>query len=207
MQQTAHTHALEGKSFFLTGGAGTGKTYTLRSIIKLLRENKKRVAVTACTGIAAQQFGSEAKTLHSFAGYSFETNQFDPLNRNWNNFDVLIIDEISMLSSIEFKVIEKSAQVARGNDLPMGGMQVISCGDFYQLPPTYNTNPKPDRDGNIRKSTNVVEVNLEIMWSSMPFLPLVGILSFLLWLISLKFIGKNIWTLLISSIESDLIII
>lgn len=156
LQQTAHTHALEGKSFFLTGGAGTGKTYTLRSIIKLLRENKKRVAVTACTGIAAQQFGSEAKTLHSFAGYSFETNQFDPLNRNWNNFDVLIIDEISMLSSIEFNVIEKSAQVARGNDLPMGGMQVISCGDFYQLPPTYNTNPKPDRDGNIRKSTNVV---------------------------------------------------
>lgn len=156
LQKTAHSYALQGKSFFLTGGAGTGKTYTFHFIIKSLKENKKRVAVTACTDIALQQFDSEAKTLHSFAGYSFETKQFDSFTHNWNNFDVLIIDEISSLSSIEFKAIEKSAQVARGNDLPMGGMQTIGCGDFYQLPPTYNTNPKPDRDGNIRKSTDVV---------------------------------------------------
>ncbi|CDO57885.1 similar to Saccharomyces cerevisiae YML061C PIF1 DNA helicase [Geotrichum candidum] len=156
LQKTAHSYALQGKSFFLTGGAGTGKTYTLHSIIKSLKENKKRVAVTACTDIALQQFDSEAKTLHSFAGYSFETKQFDSFTHNWNNFDVLIIDEISSLSSIEFKAIEKSAQLARGNDLPMGGMQTIGCGDFYQLPPTYNNNPLLDRDKKIEKHTSVV---------------------------------------------------
>ena len=92
LQKTAHDHAMAGKNFFLTGSAGTGKTHTLRSIIKSLKESKKRVAVTACTGVAAQQFGSEAKTIHSFAGFLFlMTISFSQPEADW---------VISMFSSL-----------------------------------------------------------------------------------------------------------
>lgn len=155
LQTTAHSYAIEGKSFFLTGSAGTGKTYTLCAIIKSLKEQNKRVAVTACTGIAAQHFGSDATTIHSFAGFSFEENLFLPSRSKWNNFDVLIVDEISMLSSTDFKAIEKCAQLSRNNELPMGGIQIIGCGDFFQLPPTYSNTPKPGRDGQMRNATSL----------------------------------------------------
>jgi Cdc6-like AAA superfamily ATPase len=157
LQKRAHDHAMSGKNFFLTGSAGTGKTHTLRSIIKSLKESKKRVAVTACTGVAAQQFGSEAKTIHSFAGYSFDDGNFHAFRSGWRYFDVLIIDEISMLSSVDFKKIEICAKLARENNLPMGGIQVIGCGDFFQLPPTYDNGPKPGRKGSVKQGINAVK--------------------------------------------------
>lgn len=157
LQKTAHDHAMAGKNFFLTGSAGTGKTHTLRSIIKSLKESKKRVAVTACTGVAAQQFGSEAKTIHSFAGFSFDDDKFLPTRSRWGHFDVLIIDEISMLLSVDFKAIENCAKIARGNNSPMGGIQVIGCGDFFQLPPTYNDGLKPGRKGFTKQGTNAIK--------------------------------------------------
>lgn len=67
-QQEAATHILSGKNTFLTGSAGTGKTFLLRYVIQELerRYGDSRVAITAPTGIAAINIGGQ--TIHSFAG-------------------------------------------------------------------------------------------------------------------------------------------
>ena len=67
-QQRAVDLALSGKSFFLTGAGGTGKSYTIRSIIDALNKDNRDVALTAMTGCAALFLGRGAKTLHSWAG-------------------------------------------------------------------------------------------------------------------------------------------
>ena len=51
------------------------------------------------------------------------------------NTNILIIDEISMISGETFDVIEQAVRTIRGNNLPFGGIQLIVAGDFYQLPP------------------------------------------------------------------------
>ena len=67
-QQRAVDLAASGKSFFLTGAGGTGKSYVIRSIVNALNQNGKDVALTAMTGCAAVLLGRGAKTLHSWAG-------------------------------------------------------------------------------------------------------------------------------------------
>lgn len=56
--------------------------------------------------------------------------------RRWQNTRVLLIDEVSMLSSVLLEILDTIAKRARKcSSLPMGGLQVILCGDFFQLPP------------------------------------------------------------------------
>lgn len=111
---------------------------------------KKKVQVCACTGIAASQLGG--KTVHSFFGLRdgrYKTKEkisklkTDPnnlqLKKNIEETDVLIIDEISMLSSHIFHQIETIARSIRGVPSPFGGMQIVAAGDFYQLRPVPNT--------------------------------------------------------------------
>ncbi|ESK98247.1 dna repair and recombination protein pif1 [Moniliophthora roreri MCA 2997] len=142
-----------GRSVFYTGSAGTGKSVLLREIIGWLKNEKKKVAITASTGIAAINIGGT--TLHSWAGIGigndtakktaikFFTNagRFrDVLNR-WHTVEVLIIDEVSMLDGRLFDLLEELARTIREKkDLPFGGMQLVLSGDFCQLPPV------PDRD-------------------------------------------------------------
>ncbi|MEI7838675.1 MAG: AAA family ATPase, partial [bacterium] len=94
-----------GKNVFLTGAAGSGKTYVLNQYIKYLKKNKVNVAITASTGIAATHMNG--KTIHSWAhiGIKDSLSETD-LNRIFSRTDfrmqimsspVLIIDEISML--------------------------------------------------------------------------------------------------------------
>src|SRR3989344_520224 len=132
-----------GANVFLTGQAGSGKTYTLTQYIKYLRKNKIGVAVTASTGIAASHM--EGKAIHSWAGIGIRDKMTDDelrklfnverLNEQFRNTKVLIIDEISMLHSYRLDLVERVARMMKGNFEPFGGMQVILCGDFFQLPP------------------------------------------------------------------------
>ena len=130
-----------GKSVLLTGAAGSGKTYTLNKFIKRAREDGKVVAVTATTGIAATHLNGT--TLHAWAGIGVHDELprgfIDHMGKQRRDIiektDILIIDEISMLHDFRLDMVEQVTRLARCNDKPFGGLQVILCGDFFQLPP------------------------------------------------------------------------
>ncbi len=144
MQQNEALDILKaGHNVFLTGAAGSGKTYLLNQYIDYLKENNVVVAITASTGIAATHL--QGVTLHSWSGIGVKDSlsQKDLENlkttarikRNYKKTKVLIIDEISMLHSHQLDMVDAAARFILDKDLPFGGMQVILCGDFFQLPP------------------------------------------------------------------------
>lgn len=132
-----------GKNIFLTGAAGSGKTYVLNKYIDYLKRHHVNVAVTASTGIAATHL--QGMTIHSWSGIGvrnqLEKKELDKLASNvrfkdhYEKTRVLIIDEISMLHPYQLDMVNSIAQHIRHNDLPFGGIQVVLCGDFFQLPP------------------------------------------------------------------------
>ncbi len=132
-----------GNNAFITGMAGSGKTHLLNQYIDYLQQHKVGVAITASTGIAATHLGGQ--TIHSWSGLGIKDslNKHDIevlseksyLRKRYANTDVLIIDEISMLHHFRLDLVDKIAREMKGVDMPFGGMQVILCGDFFQLPP------------------------------------------------------------------------
>lgn len=142
-QQEALTILKGTDNVFLTGQPGAGKSYLTNVYIDWLIDNGKTFEVTASTGIAALNVGG--KTLHSFAGLRndeklSEEDVQDILknSRVWRRYDqteVLIIDEISMVSAQLLENVDTLAKIVRNNDKPFGGIKVIAVGDFYQLPP------------------------------------------------------------------------
>lgn len=142
-QDKALAFLKSGKNIFLTGSAGTGKTYVLNSYIKYLKERKVWVAVTASTGIAATHMNG--MTIHSWAGIGIK----DKINRqqlermkakkylreHLEKVQVLVIDEISMLHRSQFEMVNTVLQFFKESTEAFGGVQIVVTGDFYQLPP------------------------------------------------------------------------
>ncbi len=140
---TAMKLVREGKSFFITGKAGTGKTRLLGEIVRECRARGKNIAVTAPTGIAAKN--AEGQTLHSMFG--LKTITFIPgKTRNWyhldnsreriiRKLDILIIDEISMVRCDVLDMVDQTLKKVRWSSSAFGGIQVIFFGDLFQLPP------------------------------------------------------------------------
>jgi ATP-dependent DNA helicase PIF1 len=137
--------ARSGKSFFLTGAGGTGKSYVIRSIVEALKRDGKDVALTAMTGCAALLLGKGAKTLHSWAGIGLGKDSVQTLivklrksfraKKNWLSADALIIDEVSMMTPELLDKLEEIGKAIRRNPKSFGGLQMILVGDMYQLPP------------------------------------------------------------------------
>jgi len=142
-QEQAFNIMKTGVNVFLTGSAGSGKTFLLNKYINYLKSQKIPVAVTASTGIAATHMNG--LTIHSWSGIGIhkELNDYDLdnllnkeyLSKRIRNTAVLIIDEISMLEDRQLDMAELVCRKIKMNDLPFGGMQVILSGDFFQLPP------------------------------------------------------------------------
>ncbi len=132
-----------GVNVYLTGSAGSGKTYLLNKYIKYLESHGVPVAVTASTGIAATHMNG--MTIHSWSGLGIkdhlderELEKLEERKYLWKRFDkarVLIIDEISMLEGRQLEMVERICRRFKRNDKPFGGLQVILSGDFFQLPP------------------------------------------------------------------------
>lgn len=129
---------------FLTGGAGTGKS----TFIKYIRKNSKsemnkNCIVLAPTGVAAINVGGQ--TIHSFFGFKtdiFEDYEIRRLAKNSviDHTDLIIIDEISMVSSWMLDHIDFALRLWCEKKSPFGGKQVLLIGDCFQLPPVQNTN-------------------------------------------------------------------
>jgi ATP-dependent DNA helicase PIF1 len=144
-QQIAFNKYVQGNNIFITGPGGSGKS----AIIKLIYNNAcsrfKDINVTALTGCAAVLLNCKAKTLHSWAGIGLgngtqeeiinkiKKNKFSKLL--WKGTDILVVDEVSMLSLKLFDLLNNIGKNIRGNTKPFGGIQLIFSGDFYQLPP------------------------------------------------------------------------
>lgn len=147
-------HLFMRKNVFISGPAGSGKSYLIQRFIKHLDAEyggKYNVAITASTGAAAQIIGGQ--TIHSWSGVGTGTEPFDrgrltPMERNAKrrivDTDILVIDEISMLPSYLFEKLDLLLKHHRRSALPFGGVQIIAMGDFLQLPPV----PGRDEDGN-----------------------------------------------------------
>lgn len=122
-------------SAFITGKAGTGKS----TLLQLFRNTtKKRTVVVAPTGIAA--LNVRGQTIHSFFGFPPAIIQRKDIERRRNRkvfeqLEVLIIDEISMVRADLLDAIDQSLRLNRGRDVPFGGVQVLMFGDLFQLPP------------------------------------------------------------------------
>jgi len=153
-------YLLQGNNIALTGGGGVGKSYLLSVIyteypgIKKAHSNKinpygvsklPRIQLCALTGCAALLLGNKAKTIHSWAGIGIGKGTIQELfvkirrntkaMRNWLCTDILIIDEISMMTTELLDKLNQLGKKIRSNIKPFGGIQVVFVGDFYQLPP------------------------------------------------------------------------
>ncbi|MEN9649744.1 MAG: hypothetical protein RL094_711 [Candidatus Parcubacteria bacterium] len=132
-----------GRNVFVTGPAGSGKTHLINTYIEFLKAHNIDVGITASTGIAATHMGGV--TIHSWAGIGINNflTEYDLeamaeksyLSSRFDKVKVLIIDEVSMLHHFRFDLINKVMKAMKGNNDPFGGVQVVLCGDFFQLPP------------------------------------------------------------------------
>ena len=136
----------QGKNVFVTGPGGTGKTQLIRSIYKDATDKGKKIQVCAMTGCAALLLDCSAKTVHSWAGIGLGNGDIGVISsriamdkwkrKPWRTTDILVIDEVSMMSSRMFDLLDQVGRVVRKRyDVPFGGIQVIFSGDFFQLPP------------------------------------------------------------------------
>lgn len=132
-----------GANVFLTGEPGAGKTHTINTFVEYLRSREVEPAVTASTGIAATHIGG--MTIHSWSGIGIKTrlDKYDLdriasseyLTKRIRHTRVLIIDEISMLSTNTLDMIDMVCREVKQNSEPFGGIQIVLVGDFFQLPP------------------------------------------------------------------------
>jgi ATP-dependent DNA helicase PIF1 len=152
-QKIAFDKYKNGKNVFITGPGGSGKSALIKTIYQDAKVMKKNIQVCALTGCAALLLGCKAKTVHSWSGIGLGNGQPEHLiakiksnkysKSTWTKTDILIIDEVSMLSLKLFNVLNKIGQSVRQYPRPFGGIQVIFSGDFYQLPPVGNSG-EPD---------------------------------------------------------------
>lgn len=160
-----------GVNVYLTGSAGSGKTFLLNQYINYLNEHDIPVAITASTGIAATHMNG--MTIHGWSGIGIREalteRDLDDLESKkylWSRFEkarVLIIDEVSMLHASRLDMVDKVLRRFKRIEAPFGGLQVILSGDFFQLPPI-NKNRNVDNDINFSSKEMVFNSNA---WKSM----------------------------------------
>lgn len=140
-QKAAHQALSGSENVFLTGGAGSGKSFLIRHFLK--SRDSQTFPVLASTGAAAVLIGG--RTFHSFFGLGImEGGVAATVEKAAKNRQVVrrlkritgfIVDEVSMLSGETLRAAEIIARRVRDSELPWGGLRVVAVGDFAQLPP------------------------------------------------------------------------
>lgn len=136
----------KGENLFITGPGGTGKTKLISVFNDYAISRGKNIQICALTGCAALLLKCGARTIHSWSGIRLAKGESDKIVNstmknyraisNWKKTDILIIDEVSMMSMKIFDILEDIARISRKKfDKKFGGMQIVLLGDFFQLPP------------------------------------------------------------------------
>lgn len=170
-QQQALDVMMLGHNVFLTGEPGAGKTHTLNQFIEHCDLHDIGVGVTASTGIAATHIGG--MTIHSWSGIGIkdyvDEEDLDRLSKKaqlrsrFKKTRVLIIDEVSMLDGARLDAINDICKRLKNSDKPYGGLQVILCGDLFQLPPVNRNSSELDFP---HRSQAWQDLNLKICYLS-----------------------------------------
>ena len=134
---------------FLTGGGGCGKSHLIKTIYQAVSKiflyhgscpDRPRVLLLAPTGVAS--INIDGTTLHSAFGlpcdgpfYPLNNKVLDSLRRKFSEVQLIIIDEISMVSKKVFlQIHQRLVQIFMVQEL-FAGKSMLVCGDLYQLPP------------------------------------------------------------------------
>lgn len=158
------------ENVFITGQAGTGKSFVIGEILRRAAALGIEIALTATTGLAAANLEPIApssrvtpQTIHRWAGIGLGQESVGELVarirqnsftlRRWQSKRLLlVIDEISMMSPTLLRKLDQIARLLRQSPkIPFGGIQLVFVGDFYQLPPVLKSGSDEqhdcDRDG------------------------------------------------------------
>ena len=135
----------EGNNMLITGPAGTGKTCLIKQIMASSIQSKKKIQICAMTGCAAVILGCNAVTLHSWSGIRLAKGTAEEIYNSvkinkkliskWRTTQILVVDEVSMMSKRIFDILNFIGKKIRCDPRPFGGLQLVFTGDFYQLPP------------------------------------------------------------------------
>ena len=142
---------VEGRNTFVHGPAGTGKSAIIREMTRIFRELNIKYALCAPTGAAAVAISGQ--TIHSlFRGCGrmdgdaesmlTKLRRMPQVILKIRQLSVFIIDEISMVSAEFLDLISDLLSLVRRDTEPFGGLQVVVCGDFFQLPPIIDRDSK-----------------------------------------------------------------
>jgi ATP-dependent DNA helicase PIF1 len=154
-QQYAFEKFKKGENIFITGPGGSGKSKLIQHLVSHSKITNKSIQVCALTGCAAVLLKCGGKTIHSWSGIKVargdrnliidQVLKSSRLKKQWKNIKILIVDEVSMMSEKIFSLLDEIGKRIRYSVLPFGGIQLIFCGDFFQLPPV-GTYGEPDTE-------------------------------------------------------------
>ena len=156
-QQICFDKYLKGENLFITGPGGSGKSFLIKNIVADAEEKKKVIKVCALTGCAAILLQCKATTLHMFSGIGLASKKNSQIVeelftkkrhklKNWRGLEILIIDEVSMMSLKILLLLDLIARKFYKKNVPFGGLQVIFTGDFYQLAPVFSNYNEKEKE-------------------------------------------------------------
>lgn len=149
-QKFALYKIIQGENVFITGVSGTGKSEMIHTIARVLRGMGDKVAITSANLVGAISINGQ--TIQSFCGLKKLDDTWENIKKEvqfkyvqtiWNSVNVLIIDDINMMSPYDFRKILYTAQTTRSSKNPI---QWVLLGDFLGLPPS-GTHPHKDNGG------------------------------------------------------------